>query len=124
MKNTYKLTLPTKEESLARGIKFEGQEMRLLNWLGGIAFALQAVNGWKQFSLLNHVGRVLMVRTNSVSLMDDIANELGIYGITCEKVPAPASAFGAHQESLNKPVAVITAQSWLARYGGSGGKLD
>ena len=86
MNNYYKITLPTPQRALELGYTFEGQTMRTLNWLSGLAFGLDAVDSAIVFKVVRYSDRLIVVETDSVPLMGTIEEHLQPYGMKTEQV--------------------------------------
>ena len=91
----YKVTLPTQEECIAKGFKFDGQEVRSRLWLvgvaSGIAYAVKAINGgaYKIKFDVSFVGRnYFMLDCDSPVVMDQVAAQLTDYACTVAEVSA------------------------------------
>lgn len=81
--------MPTPEKAQALGIKMDGLQSRMINWLSGIGFGLKAVDSAIQFDVVMtfQVTGPIVVATDSIPLMCDVTSYLNGYGATVTMVP-------------------------------------
>lgn len=91
MMNYYRLRTPTPERCIEKGVKYDGLNQRILNWVLGVSFGLKSVDSNISFNVLRNDRRDIIVQTDSVLLMDSVANYLADYGFTCEQIPENVS---------------------------------
>jgi hypothetical protein len=83
MKNKYTITMPSPEVAMSFGVKLEGLNLRIAQFLTGIAFGLDAVDSAIEFDVVKNDLRTMAitVTTDSIPLMDSIREHFVGYGV-------------------------------------------
>lgn len=81
----YKITLPTKDQCKAMGLRFENQEPRIRLLLMGIAFGV-SIAGECRFNLCFTSNTYFYVETNSITVLLGVKDRLAMQGCTVERV--------------------------------------
>jgi hypothetical protein len=89
----YKITMPTPEQCIASGLKFEGMNVRTHLWLMGVASGVSFVGGrdngfsW-EFNLIFAAKCWFTVETNSAEIIQQVEDYLRQYDCTVIELPA------------------------------------
>jgi hypothetical protein len=103
MMKRYKITLPTKEQCTALGIKFEGQETRTRLWVMGFAMGVSLDKSTFNLTFANR--NAIYCETDSTVAVAKLTEHLDSYGCTVER----------EEKSIILSPVIVSKEQWNAR---------